>query len=116
MDERRNAHHFSRIMKSVPVARDYQTLVLFHSFLQPGTMTILCIPNDFQRNTWTDAMSLRSNGREPLTWDPSRGSADKTHVHAAVGRAEQMFEKNLNRQVLVPDEILHIEAALRHIC
>jgi hypothetical protein len=40
----------------------------------------------------------------------------QTHAHAAVCRAEQMFEKNLARQVLVPDEILHIEAALRRIC
>ena len=40
----------------------------------------------------------------------------QTHAHAPVGRAEQMVEKNLARQVLVPDEILHIEAALRRIC
>ena len=39
----------------------------------------------------------------------------QTHAHAAVGRTEQMFEKNLARQVLGPDEILHIEAALRRI-
>jgi hypothetical protein len=39
----------------------------------------------------------------------------QTHAHAPVGRAEQMVEKNLARQVLVPDEILHIEAALRRI-
>ena len=39
----------------------------------------------------------------------------QTHAHAAVGRAEQTVEKNLARQVLVPDEILHIEAALRRI-
>ena len=39
----------------------------------------------------------------------------QTHAHAAVGRAEQTVEKNLACQVLIPDEILHIEAALRRI-
>ena len=39
----------------------------------------------------------------------------QAHAHAAVGRAEQTFEQNLAHHVLVPDEILHIEAALRRI-
>jgi hypothetical protein len=39
----------------------------------------------------------------------------QAHAHAAVGRAEQMLKKDLSSQVLVPDEILHIEAALRRI-
>ena len=39
----------------------------------------------------------------------------QAHTHAAVGRAEQTFDQDLADQVLVPDEILHIEAALRRI-
>ena len=39
----------------------------------------------------------------------------QAHAHAAVGRAEQMLEQDLARHVLVPDEILHIETALRRI-
>ena len=39
----------------------------------------------------------------------------QAHAHAAVGRAEQTFDQNLADQILVPDEILHIEAALRRI-
>ena len=39
----------------------------------------------------------------------------QAHAHAPVGRAEQTVEKNLARQVLVPNEILHIETALRRI-
>ena len=44
-----------------------------------------------------------------------RSSSNKRTRTPAVGRAEQTFEKNLARQVLVPDEILHIETALRRI-
>ena len=39
----------------------------------------------------------------------------QTHAHAPVGRAEQTVEKNLARQVLGPNEILHIETSLRGI-
>ena len=39
----------------------------------------------------------------------------QAHAHAAVGRAEQTFEQNLADQILVPDEILYIEAAPRRI-
>ena len=39
----------------------------------------------------------------------------QAHAHAAVGCAEQTFEQNFADQILVPDEILHIEAALRRI-
>ena len=39
----------------------------------------------------------------------------QAHAHAAIGRAEQTFDQNLADQILVPDEILHIEAALRRI-
>jgi hypothetical protein len=39
----------------------------------------------------------------------------QAHAHAAVGGAEQPLDQNLAGQVLVPDVILHIEAALRLI-
>src|SRR3954447_21717940 len=39
----------------------------------------------------------------------------QAYAHAAVGRAEQTFDQNLAHQVLAPNEILYIEAALRRI-
>ena len=39
----------------------------------------------------------------------------QAHAHTAVGRAEQALEQNPAHHVLVPDEILHIETALRRI-
>ena len=39
----------------------------------------------------------------------------QAHAHAAVGRPEQMLKQDFARHVLVPDEILHIETALRRI-
>ena len=39
----------------------------------------------------------------------------QAHTHTAVGRAEQMLEQDLACHVLIPDEILHIETALRRI-
>ena len=39
----------------------------------------------------------------------------QAHAHTAVGRAEQMLDQDLAGHVLVPDKILHIETALRHI-
>ena len=39
----------------------------------------------------------------------------EAHTHTAVGCAQQMLEKDLACHVLIPDEILHIEAALSRI-
>ena len=39
----------------------------------------------------------------------------QAYAYTAVGRAEQMLKQDFARHVLVPDEILHVEAALRRI-
>ena len=48
-------------------------------------------------------------------WRRAQIVQQEAHAHTAVGCAQQMLEKDLACHVLIPDEILHIEAALSSI-
>ena len=53
--------------------------------------------------------------QDGVGWRRAEIVQQQAHTHTAVGRAEQMLEQNLAHHVLIPDVILHIEAALRRI-